>query len=153
MTRNNDDLRKDAAEALCCLAHALGEEFTIFIPSTHKLLVKHHLRVSFFVFMNVPFLMAWSNFFTFSFLTVQKMGWDWKSITKARAIHFWELVSTQYTQCPPDVISDPLDDFDSVPSEEADETQRQLRSHQVICFVVLKPLRCYIFPLLYSASY
>uniref|UniRef100_UPI002B2603E0 hypothetical protein n=1 Tax=Halorubellus sp. PRR65 TaxID=3098148 RepID=UPI002B2603E0 len=28
---NNDVLRKDAAEALCCLAHALGEEFTIFI--------------------------------------------------------------------------------------------------------------------------
>jgi FKBP12-rapamycin complex-associated protein len=42
---NNDDLRKDAAEALCCLAHALGEDFTIFVSSIHKLLVKHHMRV------------------------------------------------------------------------------------------------------------
>lgn len=45
MTRNNADLRKDAAEALCCLAHALGEEFTIFVPSIRKILVKHQLRV------------------------------------------------------------------------------------------------------------
>jgi FKBP12-rapamycin complex-associated protein len=42
----------------------------------------------------------------------------------------------KYTQCPPDVISDPLEDFDCVPSEEADETQRQPRSHQVRGFVV-----------------
>ncbi|KAG8368518.1 hypothetical protein BUALT_Bualt15G0054000 [Buddleja alternifolia] len=40
----NDELRKDAVDALCCLAHALGEDFTIFIPSIHKLLVKHRLR-------------------------------------------------------------------------------------------------------------
>lgn len=39
----------------------------------------------------------------------------------------------KYTQCPPDVISDPLGDFDGTPSEIADETQRQARSHQVIC--------------------
>ncbi|XP_010557538.1 PREDICTED: serine/threonine-protein kinase TOR isoform X2 [Tarenaya hassleriana] len=40
----NDELRKDAVDALCCLAHALGEDFTIFIESIHKLLLKHHLR-------------------------------------------------------------------------------------------------------------
>lgn len=49
---NNDDLRKDAAEALCCLAHALGEEFTIFIPSIRKILVKHHLRVPYLDFVH-----------------------------------------------------------------------------------------------------
>lgn len=44
-----------------------------------------------------------------------------------------EILSLQkYTQCPPDVISDPLDDFDGTPSEITDETQRQPRSHQVI---------------------
>uniref|UniRef100_A0A2P2LTC6 Serine/threonine-protein kinase TOR n=2 Tax=Rhizophora mucronata TaxID=61149 RepID=A0A2P2LTC6_RHIMU len=45
----NDDLRKDAVDALCCLAHALGEDFTIFIPSIHKLLLKHRLRHKEFV--------------------------------------------------------------------------------------------------------
>lgn len=40
----NDELRKDAVDALCCLAHALGEDFAIFIPSIHKLLLKHRLR-------------------------------------------------------------------------------------------------------------
>lgn len=40
----SDELRKDAADALCCLAHALGGDFTIFIPSIHKLLLKHRLR-------------------------------------------------------------------------------------------------------------
>ncbi|GMQ01213.1 hypothetical protein CsSME_00047925 [Camellia sinensis var. sinensis] len=40
----SDGLRKDAVDALCCLAHALGEDFTIFIPSIHKLLLKHRLR-------------------------------------------------------------------------------------------------------------
>ncbi|KAL3621059.1 hypothetical protein CASFOL_035971 [Castilleja foliolosa] len=40
----NEELRKDAVDALCCLAHALGEDFTIFIPSIHKLLLKHRIR-------------------------------------------------------------------------------------------------------------
>ena len=43
--RKNDELRKDAVDALCCLAHALGEDFTIFIASIHKLLLKYRLRV------------------------------------------------------------------------------------------------------------
>ena len=52
--RKNDELRKDAVDALCCLAHALGEDFTIFIPSIHKLLQKYRLRVlnfSIFIFL------------------------------------------------------------------------------------------------------
>uniref|UniRef100_M0ZKJ2 TOR (TARGET OF RAPAMYCIN); 1-phosphatidylinositol-3-kinase/ protein binding n=1 Tax=Solanum tuberosum TaxID=4113 RepID=M0ZKJ2_SOLTU len=36
---NKEEFRKDAIDALCCLAHALGEDFTIFIPSIHKLMV------------------------------------------------------------------------------------------------------------------
>ncbi|KAI9108059.1 hypothetical protein K1719_020932 [Acacia pycnantha] len=40
----NDELRKDAIDALCCLAHALGENFTLFVPSIHKLLLKYRLR-------------------------------------------------------------------------------------------------------------
>lgn len=43
--RKVDELRKDAIDALCCLAHALGEDFTLFIPSIHKLLLKYRLRV------------------------------------------------------------------------------------------------------------
>ena len=51
-----------------------------------------------------------------------------------RELLITENLSVQkYTQCPPDVISDPLDDCDGTPSEIADETQRQARSHQVIC--------------------
>ncbi|KMT00972.1 hypothetical protein BVRB_9g222360 isoform A [Beta vulgaris subsp. vulgaris] len=42
--RKNDELRKDAVDALCCLDHALGQDFAIFIPSIHKLLLKHRLR-------------------------------------------------------------------------------------------------------------
>ncbi|XP_042010237.1 serine/threonine-protein kinase TOR-like isoform X1 [Salvia splendens] len=40
----SDELRKDAVDALCCLAQALGEDFAIFIPSIRKLLVKHRMR-------------------------------------------------------------------------------------------------------------
>ncbi|KAL1564547.1 non-specific serine/threonine protein kinase [Salvia divinorum] len=40
----SDELRKDAVDALCCLAQALGEDFTIFIPSIRTLLVKHRMR-------------------------------------------------------------------------------------------------------------
>ncbi|XP_049398417.1 serine/threonine-protein kinase TOR-like [Solanum stenotomum] len=36
---NKEELRKAAIDALHCLAHALGEDFTIFIPSIHKLMV------------------------------------------------------------------------------------------------------------------
>nr|CAB3465509.1 unnamed protein product [Digitaria exilis] len=103
---NNADLRKDAAEALCCLAHALGEEFTIFVPSIRKILVKHQLRYK---------------------------KWDEieNRLLRREPLITENLSLQKYTQCPPDVISDPLDDFDVTPSEIADETQRQPRSHQV----------------------
>uniref|UniRef100_A0A0E0HBB8 Serine/threonine-protein kinase TOR n=1 Tax=Oryza nivara TaxID=4536 RepID=A0A0E0HBB8_ORYNI len=106
LVRNNDDLRKDAAEALCCLAHALGEDFTIFVSSIHKLLVKHHMRYR---------------------------KWDEieNRLLRREPLISENLSVQKYTQCPPEVISDPLDDFGGVPSEEADETQRQPRSHQV----------------------
>jgi hypothetical protein len=48
--RNNDELRKDALDALCCLAYALGEDFSIFLSSINKLILKHHIRVlAFFI--------------------------------------------------------------------------------------------------------
>ncbi|PKA52215.1 Serine/threonine-protein kinase TOR [Apostasia shenzhenica] len=40
----NEELRRDAADALCCLAYAIGEDFAIFIPSIHKILSKYHFR-------------------------------------------------------------------------------------------------------------
>ncbi|EPS72515.1 hypothetical protein M569_02243, partial [Genlisea aurea] len=40
----NDELRKDAVDALCCLARAVGDDFSIFVPSIHKLLEKHRLK-------------------------------------------------------------------------------------------------------------
>ena len=43
--RNEEELRKDAIVALCCLVHALVEDFTIFIPSILKIMVKHRLQV------------------------------------------------------------------------------------------------------------
>lgn len=43
--RNNDELRKDAVDALCCLAYSLGEDFSKFIRLIDKLLSKHHMRV------------------------------------------------------------------------------------------------------------
>lgn len=63
LIRNNDELRKDAADALCCLAHALGEDFTIFLPSIHKLLVKHHMRV--FIWILVYYLKKFSSLCSF----------------------------------------------------------------------------------------
>lgn len=167
MTSNNDDLRKDAAEALCCLAHALGEDFTIFIPSIRKILVKHHLRVCylfFFCFENTragyhfikkrnivqrgeqkhpthPLKSLISCLYHFGCLCnyschfLQYRKWDEiENRLLRRELLITENLSVQkYTQCPPDVISDPLDDCDGTPSEIADETQRQARSHQVIC--------------------
>jgi hypothetical protein len=63
-----------------------------------------------------------------------------------RELLITENLSVQkYTQCPPDVISDPLDDFDGTPSEIADETQRQSRNHQVICLAFYS---AHTFPLL-----
>jgi hypothetical protein len=41
-----EELRKDAMDAICALAVAMGSDFAIFIPSIRKLLHKHRLTVS-----------------------------------------------------------------------------------------------------------
>ncbi|KAF3328854.1 Serine/threonine-protein kinase TOR [Carex littledalei] len=105
---NNDELRKDALDALCCLACALGEDFSIFLSSINKLILKHHIRHS-----------------------------EWDKIEarlKSRDPHFLldDSCIQKYTQnVLPEVISDPLNDFDNDSYEEGDEMQRQVRSHQV----------------------
>ncbi|XP_010936698.1 serine/threonine-protein kinase TOR isoform X1 [Elaeis guineensis] len=104
---NNDELRRDAADALCCLAHALGEDFTIFIPSIHKLLLKHRLQHREFD--------------------------EIESRLRRREPLILESLSVQkFTRhLPVEVISDPIDDMDGDPYEEETEMHRQLRSHQV----------------------
>lgn len=37
---------------------------------------------------------------------------------------------------PTEIVSDPINDVDSDPYEEGNEMHRQLRGHQVICFLV-----------------
>ncbi|CAI0401157.1 unnamed protein product [Linum tenue] len=97
----NDELRKDALDALCCLAHALGEDFTIFIPSLHKLLLKHRLRHKEFediegrLRKREPLI---------SGITAQRLG----------------------RRATVEVISDPLNDADNDPYEDAADVQRQV---------------------------
>eukprot|EP00898_Chlorokybus_atmophyticus_P008681 jgi/Chlat1/8814/Chrsp90S08148 len=40
----NDELREDAINAICSVAIALGNDFTIFVPMIRKLLEKHRIR-------------------------------------------------------------------------------------------------------------
>ncbi|KAL3538768.1 hypothetical protein ACH5RR_002134 [Cinchona calisaya] len=102
----NDELRKDAVDALCCLAHAVGENFTIFIPSIRKLLSKHRLRHKEFeeiedcLRKREPLIMG--------------------STTAQRLSH----------RLPVGVISDPLRDMENDYDDGVD-VNRQLRSHQV----------------------
>lgn len=44
--RPQEELRKEAMDAICALAGAMGSDFAIFIPSIRKLLHKHRLTVS-----------------------------------------------------------------------------------------------------------
>ncbi|KAI8028412.1 Serine/threonine-protein kinase TOR [Camellia lanceoleosa] len=103
----NDELRKDAVDALCCLAHALGEDFTIFIPSIHKLLLKHRLRHKEFeeiegrLQRREPLILGSS--------TTQRLS----------------------RRLPVEVISDPLNDVEHDPYDDGIDVHRQLRSHQV----------------------
>ncbi|KAI3962253.1 hypothetical protein MKX01_030803, partial [Papaver californicum] len=100
----NDELRKDAVDALCCLAHALGEDFANFVPSIHKLLLKHRLRHKDFEEMEgrrrrrEPLI----------------LGNSADRLTRGH---------------PVEVISDPLNDVENF--EEGPEMHNQLRSHQV----------------------
>ncbi|KAK1436478.1 hypothetical protein QVD17_02258 [Tagetes erecta] len=100
----NDELRKDAVDALCCLAHALGEDFTIFIPSIHKLLVKHRLRHKEFEEIEGR---------------LQRRGpLVLGSVAAQKSIR----------QPPVEVISDPLSDMENDPYEDV---HKQLKVHQV----------------------
>ncbi|XP_048128359.1 serine/threonine-protein kinase TOR isoform X2 [Rhodamnia argentea] len=102
-----DELRKDAVDALCCLAYALGEDFTIFIPSIHKLLLKHRLRHKEFeeiegrVHRREP-LISGST-------TAQKLS-------RRLAV---------------EVISDPLNDMENNPYEDGSDVQKEHRARQV----------------------
>ncbi|KAI3820134.1 hypothetical protein L1987_13992 [Smallanthus sonchifolius] len=100
----NDELRKDAVDALCCLAHALGEDFTIFIPSIHKLLLKHRLRHKEFEEIEGR---------------LQRRGpLVLGSVAAQKSIR----------QPPVEVISDPLSDMENDPYEDV---HKQLKVHQV----------------------
>ncbi|KAK1282825.1 Serine/threonine-protein kinase TOR [Acorus calamus] len=104
---NNDDLRKDAIDALCCLAHALGDEFTVFMPSINKLLLKHRLR--------------------------HKEYDEIEGRLRRREPLIMDNMSVQRLtrRGPVEVISDPINDVDSDPYEEGTDLHRQFRSHQV----------------------
>ncbi|XP_057977812.1 serine/threonine-protein kinase TOR isoform X2 [Malania oleifera] len=103
----SDELRKDAVDALCCLAHALGEDFTIFIPSIHKLMLKHHLRHM--DFEEIEGRLQRREPLILGSRTIQKL-------------------SREYLV---EVISDPLNDFENDPYEDGSDSQRQLKSHRV----------------------
>ncbi|XP_061978009.1 serine/threonine-protein kinase TOR isoform X1 [Populus nigra] len=103
----NDELRKDAVDALCCLAHALGEDFTIFIPSIHKLLLKHRLRHKEFEEIEGRF-------------------------RRREPIILGSTAAQRLSRrIPVEVISDPLNDMENDPYEDGIDMQRHLRGHQV----------------------
>ncbi|XP_011030285.1 PREDICTED: serine/threonine-protein kinase TOR-like isoform X2 [Populus euphratica] len=103
----NDELRKDAVDALCCLAHALGEDFTIFIPSIHKLLLKHRLRHK--EFEEIEGRLRRREPIILGSTAAQRLS----------------------RRLPVEVISDPLNDMDNDPYEDGIDMQRHLRGHQV----------------------
>ncbi|KAJ6424464.1 hypothetical protein OIU84_025280 [Salix udensis] len=103
----NDELRKDAVDALCCLAHALGEDFTIFIPSIHKLLLKHRLRHK--EFEEIEGRLRRHEPIILGSTAAQRLS----------------------RRLPVEVISDPLNDMDNDPYEDGVDMQRHLRGHQV----------------------
>ncbi|KAL2349528.1 hypothetical protein Fmac_003528 [Flemingia macrophylla] len=102
----NDELRKDAVDALCCLAHALGEDFTIFIPSIHKLLQKYRIR--------------------------HKDFEDIEGRLQRREPLILGIPASQRLnrRLPVEVISDPLDDVETDPYEDGSDAHK-LRGHQV----------------------
>ncbi|CAA7396540.1 unnamed protein product [Spirodela intermedia] len=104
---NNDELRKDAADALCFMAHALWEDFMIFIPSIRKLITKHRLRQN--DFDVIENRMKRRDSPVLENMTVQKF----------------------YRHVPPEVISNPVNDVDFDPYEEGSEMHGKMKSHQV----------------------
>ncbi|KAK2968912.1 hypothetical protein RJ640_018604 [Escallonia rubra] len=104
---NNDELQKDAVDALCSLAHALGEDFTIFIPSIHKLLLKHRLRHK--EFEEIEGRLQRREPLILGTTAAQRLS----------------------RRLPVEVISDPLSDVENDPYEDGIDAHRQSRSHQV----------------------
>ncbi|XP_065870624.1 serine/threonine-protein kinase TOR isoform X2 [Euphorbia lathyris] len=103
----NDEIRKDAVDALCCLAHALGEDFIIFIPSIHKLLLKHRLRHK--EFEEIEGCLRKREPLILGSAAAQRLS----------------------RRLPVEVISDPLNDMDNDPYEDGMDAQKQPRGHQV----------------------
>ncbi|XP_068316986.1 serine/threonine-protein kinase TOR-like [Pyrus communis] len=103
----NDELRKDAVDALYCLAHALGEDFTIFIPSIHKLLLRHRLRhkefeeIEGWLKQHEPLILGSTTF--------QRLS----------------------RRLPAEVITDNWNDLETDPYDVGSDVQKQLRGHQV----------------------
>ncbi|XP_024933499.1 serine/threonine-protein kinase TOR isoform X2 [Ziziphus jujuba] len=104
----NDEIRKDAVDALCCLAQALGEDFTIFIPSIRRLMSKYRLRHKDFEEIEVrlkkrePLILGGT--------AAQRLG---------------RRLSTE-------VVSDPLNDVENDPYDnDGSDIQKQLQGHQV----------------------
>ncbi|NP_001312152.1 serine/threonine-protein kinase TOR-like [Nicotiana tabacum] len=104
---NKEELRKDAVDALCCLAHALGEDFTIFIPSIHKLMVKHRLQHKEFEEIRGR---------------LEKREPLILGSTAAQRLN---------RRFPVEVISDPLSDGENDHYEVGTDMHKQLKSHQV----------------------
>ncbi|KAJ6983967.1 hypothetical protein NC653_022250 [Populus alba x Populus x berolinensis] len=105
--RKNDELRKDAVDALCCLAHALGEDFTIFIPSIHKLLLKHRLQHK--EFEEIEGRLRRREPLILGSTAAQRLS----------------------RRLPVEVISDPLNDMENDPYDDGVDMQRHLSGHQV----------------------
>ncbi|KGN43836.1 serine/threonine-protein kinase TOR [Cucumis sativus] len=103
----NDELQKDAVDALCCLAQALGEDFTVFIPSIHKLLLKHRLRHK--EFEEIEGRLRRREPLILGSTTAQRLS----------------------RRVPVEVISDPLNDVDIDPYEDKSDVHKQFRGHQV----------------------
>ncbi|XP_054777757.1 serine/threonine-protein kinase TOR isoform X2 [Prosopis cineraria] len=102
----NDELRKDAIDALCCLAHALGEDFTLFVPSIHKLLLKYRIRHK-------------------EFEEIEG------HLQRREPLIVGSTAIQRFNRRPPvEVISDPLDDLENDPYEDGSDVQK-LRGHQV----------------------
>jgi FKBP12-rapamycin complex-associated protein len=100
---NVDELRKDAVDAICALAQALGDDFTIFVPSTRKTLQRHRLQ--------------------------HKDFDDIEARLVRREPLILELggVPKVTRQLPGDVISDPLNDVENDLHDEGVEIQRQAK--------------------------
>ncbi|CAN6544525.1 unnamed protein product [Malus baccata var. baccata] len=103
----NDELRKDAVDALYCLAHALGEDFTIFIPSIHKLLLRHRLRHK--EFEEIEGRLKRCEPLILGSTTIQRLS----------------------RRLPAEVITDNWNDLETDPYDVGSEVQKQLRGHQV----------------------